>query len=1039
MTMHSLRTLVRHGFLQVLLAVVTVVPLSGQERGSITGSVRSSEGTPIAGAQISIEGLQMGALANESGRFVILNVPAGTYTVVAEFLGYAQGRQERVVVVPGQATVVDFELRTQVLALSEIVVTGVSSATSRALVPFTVAKVTKEAIPVPPPNAFAAIEGKVAGARVIRGSQPGSGVSILMRTPTSVNRENAPLMVVDGVILAASSVDISTLDIESVEVVKGAAAASFYGSRAAAGVVHIRTSRGTALDLNRSRFTLRSEMGFSDIPRPIKTARYHNYQMNAAGTAFLNAQGQEVPRWQAATTRFGFMDQKYPGKVYDHVKSLFRPDQFSSLTGTFGYNTGTTSWLATVGQLNEFGVVRGNKGYQRYDFRLNLDHRLRNDLSVSLSTFHMRSERDEMYGNVFFDFVQIAPDVNLLQPDPDGTKYIFQPDPVGIRPNPLYMLATQDRKARRLRTMGSVDVRFNPVAWVGFDANLSYDRSDRRSTVYIPKGAKTADFATGNPGYSSISVGIDDALNASAGVTLTRDFGDLRTRTMFRGLIERADGNSVTAYGDQMAVGGIPDLDALLVPGISSSATSIRSTGYFASTDLNWQERYILNALVRRDGSSLFGPRSRWATYYRASGAYRMAAEPWWPFPRIQEFKLRYSRGTAGGRPAFADQYEVFSLLAGGGLSLATLGNKYLKPEKSLEQEFGLDVAFLERFTLELNYAKQRTTDQLVSVPLPSLFGFSSQWQNAGTLEGYTYEVQLGARLIERGDFRWNMSLVGDRSRNELVAYDRPCHVVGLGYRCAGEQIGMIYTQVLVRNEKDLLQHRGGIHANSLKHFQVNDDGLMVPVGEGNSFRDGVAKNLWGTTLVIDGISYSWGMPFRLLGADGTVVRRKTGDSNPDFKWGWNNQVQWKGLSVSALVDGQVGGHVYNQTKQRMYQWERHGDEVQVGKPEELKKPSSYYVGPLYNAASFIDWFVEDASFVKLREVSLRYRLDRARLGPLGRMNIDRLVVGLIGRNLYTWTKYSGFDPEIGTVLERIDSYDYPVYRTLTATVEIVF
>jgi len=999
--------------------------------------VRTVEGASVVGAQVSIEGTRMGALTNPDGRFFIVRVPPGTYTVVAEFLGYGSEQQSGVVVAGGQATAVNFELRTQVLSLSEVVVTGVTQATSRAMIPFTVARVGSEAIPIAPPNAFVALEGRVAGARVIQGSQPGSGVSILMRTPTSVNRENAPLMVVDGVILASSSADISTMDIESVEVVKGAAAASMYGSRAAAGVVQIRTRRGSALALDQTRFTIRSEFGISDIPRPIPTARHHNYLMNDQGQ-YLNAQGQVVDRWLATTSRYGFMDQEYPGPTWDHVKSLFNPNSFRQTSGTFGFNSGTTSWLATVSERHEFGVVRTNDGYRRSDFRLNLDHRLRTDLSISLSGFHMRSEREEMYGNVFFDFVQIAPDVNLLEPDPDGTKYVFQPDPTGIRPNPLYLLETQDRWSRRLRTMGSADLRYNPTAWLALDLNASYDRSDRRSTTWIPKGVKTYDYAA-HPGYAYRSYGLDDAFNVSAGVSLARDFGNLRTRTSVRGLMERDDYTFFSAGGNNMGVGGIPDLDALQIPAIGSSDQMVKADGYFLNTDLSWGDRYILNAMVRRDGSSLFGPEERWATYYRTSAAYRMAAESWWPLEEINEFKLRYSRGSAGGRPSFADRFEVFSILSGGGVALSTLGNRYLKPEHSLEQEFGVDIVALQRYSVEFNYATQRTTDQLTNVPLPSLFGFSSQWQNAGTIEGHTYEATLEARLIERPNLRWSMTLVGDRSRNTLTEYDRPCHTSGLGYRCAGEQLGMIYTQKLLRSLNDLDSHRGGLHANSKGAFQVNDDGVLVAVGEGNSWRDGVAKELWGTTVNIDGINYAWGFPFRLQDELGNPVQLKTGDSNPDLKWGFTNQVQWRGIAIHTLVDGQVGGNVYNNTKQRMYQHERHGEEVQAGKPEERKKPSSYYVGPVYNANSNIDWFVEDASFVKLREVALRYRLEPTRFRFLSQTRVDRVVLGLIARNLYTWTNYTGFDPEIGSVLNRIDSFDYPVYRTLTASVEITF
>jgi TonB-linked SusC/RagA family outer membrane protein len=1020
--------------------VLLLLPLTlaAQEPGSLTGVVRGTDGTPVSGARVDVVGTTLGGMTNQDGRYLVLRVPPGIYTVTTEFLGFERGERTGVTVTAGQVAVANFQLRTQVLSLSELVVTGVGEATSRAMVPFTVARVGREDIAVPPTNAFVAIEGRVSGARVTRGTQPGSGVNILLRTPTSINRETAPLMVVDGVILAASSADISTMDIASIEIVKGAAAASMYGSRAAAGVVHIRTVRGSELEQDRTRFTMRTEYGISDIPRPIATAQHHNLRMNEQGQ-YLNAQGQVVERSLAAATQYGFLDQPYPGEIYDHVKSLFEPNAFHTTSGSFGYNTGTTSWLASASTQQEKGVVRSNDGYRRSDFRLNLDHRLRNDLSVSVSTFHMRSLRENMYGNVFFDFVQIAPDVNLLQPDPDGTRYIFQPDPVGIRPNPLYLLETQDRKARRQRTMGSVDARYFPLTWLGVDANVSYDRSNTRSSIWIPKGAKTANYGLGSPGEASTTLGEVDALNASAGMSLNRHFGGLSTRTMVRGILERESSFSVNASGDDMAVGGIPRLDALLFSTISSSETAVRSSGYFINSDVSWNERYIANALVRRDGSSLFGPEERWATYYRTSAAYRMATEPWWPIASINEFKLRYSRGTAGGRPNFADQYEVFSILTGGGLSLQTLGNRFLKPEKATEQEFGVDIVALERFFLQLSYATQRTTDQLVNVPLPSLFGFSSQWQNAGTIEGHTYEATLETRLLDRRGVRWSATLVGDRSRNRITAYDRPCHTSGLGYRCAGEQLGMIYTQKLLRSQEDLLSHLGGVHANSLDAFQVNDDGVLVPVGAGNSWRDGVARNLWGTTVVIDGVNYAWGLPFRLADDLGNAVRVKTGDGNPDFKWGLTNNLQWRGLNLNVLVDGQVGGHIYNNTKQRMYQWERHRDEVQVGKAEELKKPAAYYSGPLYNANTNIDWFVEDAGYVKLREVALRYRLNAPRYGPLSRTNIDRVTFGLIGRNVMTWTRYSGFEPDVGSVLNRIDDFEYPAYRTLTANIEIAF
>lgn len=1022
----------------VLFAVAGPAPLLGQQGAVIHGVVRTIDGSPLIGAQITIEGLAgYGAVTGSDGRYQIVGVPAGTYTVVAQFIGYSTERQTGIVVAAGQRVQVDFTMTAQAITLNELVVTGVTEATTRAMVPFTVGRVGQEAIAAPPANAVSALQGRVPGVSIIGAGGPGAGLDIMLRTPTSINRDNTPLIVVDDVILSESSVDLSTLDIASIEVVKGAAAASLYGSRAASGVINIRTVRGSSLPTDRTQFRLRTEYGWSEIAKPIEWARHHNLLMNENGE-FLDASGNVVPRGLAATTRYGFQDQPYPGKTYDHIGSLFNPGNYATHSLTIGHNGGSTNWIAVLSRRDEAGVVRENRGYQRNDVRLNLDHRLRDDLQISISTFHMRSERDVLPSNTFFDFIHQAPDVDLLQPDPDGTPYIFQPDEQGIRANPLYQIATFDNIAKRLRTMASATMRYHPRPWMSVDLNASYDRSDRQNHSFRAKGVKTPEYPNGGPGTTSRSSGTTDGFNASAGFTVNHNFGRLQTRTSVRGLLEREDFTSFSANGQDLAVGGISELPAAKVSTISSSSSSIRSTGYFFNTDLTFDDRYILNALVRRDGSSLFGPRERWHTYYRVSGAYRMAREPWWPIEQIGEFKLRYSRGTAGGRPNFADRFETFSLQTGGGLSLSTLGNQYLKPEKTTEQEFGLDVIAFDRVSLQLTYAKQVTTDQLVAVPLPSLYGFESQWQNAGTIEGYTYEGMLEARLVNRPDLRWSVTLTADRSRNRIVEYDRPCHSEGLGYRCAGEVLGGMYGNKFLTSHDEL----PAIHANSHDAFQVNDDGLLVPVGFGNSWKDGVAKDLWGTTVVIDGVTYQWGRPILLRNEDGTAAVVKIGDANPDFRWGLSQQLEWRDITLSVLVDGQVGGDVYNATKQRMYQYARHRDADQHDKPVERKKPRDYYTSGtagLYNGNTPVSWFVEDGSFTRLREVSLRYRVRASRFAPLARLGVDNLTLGLIGRNLVLWTDYSGYDPEVGTALERIDNFDYPSYRTLTASVEIQF
>jgi TonB-linked SusC/RagA family outer membrane protein len=875
-----------------LLALSAAADASAQT-GSLRGTVRNSENNAtLPGAQISIETLRIGTVANADGRYALPRVPAGTHTVTVTLIGFAPERRS-VTVAANEATVADFLLKTQVLSMSELVVTGVTEATSTARLPFTVAKVTREDMPVAPKTAEAAIQGKVAGGTVVQSTQPGEASAIMLRTPVSINRNIEPLIVVDGTILTANVVDISSLDIESVEVIKGAAAASLYGSRAGAGVIQIRTTRGSSIPENKTRLTMRTEMGSSGIPHPIGWSKYHPLRQNAQGQWLNNRDSVVEKRSQAANKVVPFQDGSYPSTVYDNVQALFDPGVTNTTHASFGYNGGNTSWLATGSFQRVQGVTLELDGYRRADFRVNLDHRLANAVSFSASLFHLRSKQDDAFGGAFFDFIQIAPDVNLLEPDADGTKYSFQPDDAGIRPNPLYGLATQTHEDKRQRTLGSLDIRYNPLSWVGFDINGSYDRSDRNNVDYVPKGVKTSNYQDGDPGSLARFSGQTSGLNASAGMSLSRDFGSLRTRTTGRALMERLDRDEIQANGSNFTVGGLPDLDAITVPQVTSLEETVRSTGYFLTSDLDWADKYIFSGLVRRDGSSLFGDEQRWHSYYRVSGAYRMTEEPWWPIQQINEFKLRYSRGTAGGRPNFADRYEVFTVQTGAGLSLTTLGNPRLKPEHSTEQEFGIDIVALSRLSLQLTYAKQKTTDELVSVPLARIFGFGNRWENAGTIEGHTYEATLEARLIDRRDLRWSMNVIADRSRNKITAYNRPCHTDNFGWRCAGEPLGMIYGNKWLTSANEL--HFTA--QSSSDQFQVNDDGYLVWVGQGLSWTDGVAGkctkttanpdgNCWGTTGTVGGRTYPWGMPILLVDSAGTTMRVKIGDSNPDFHWG---------------------------------------------------------------------------------------------------------------------------------------------------------
>ncbi|MBC7672634.1 MAG: SusC/RagA family TonB-linked outer membrane protein, partial [Polaromonas sp.] len=1012
--------------------------------GRITGVVLdSASGRPLGSVQVLIVGTRLGASTGDNGRFTIGNVPAGTYSVEARRVGYRVRRSPAVVLGAGGSADVELRIGTVALTLEAVVTTGVVDPTSGTRVPFTVGRVNAEDAPVPAANAVETIQGKIAGVTVTPGGQPGSGTNILLRSPSSINKSTSPLIVVDGVILSqsfdASSADLESMEIESVEVVKGAAAASLYGSRASSGVINIRTKRGSGLAEGATTTTVRSEVGTNSLGGKISWAQNHFYLTNAAGE-YVNAAGAVVTRAlrvpKAAANRF--QDTPYKDPVFDQVGRFFDPGQFYKNTVTVAQNAGRTNWLMSFNNTAEDGVVLNSGRNVQNNIRVNLDHALRDNLRMSFSGYHNRSERQNLYGDTFFDLINQAPDVDLRAPDPDGTPYLFQGDPTeGREENPLYVLATEENVRRRARTQGSFEGKFTPLSWLTFDSNVSYDRSDRRTNFFLDAGVKTEGFGTaeGGPGEITQTNGTTDALNAAASMNLLGTISGITLRSTLRALIERESNSEATANGTIFSTPGVRSLSNATQRQVSSTLQDIRSDGYAATLGAEYGGRYILDGLVRRDGSSLFGPENRYHTYYRASGAWRMAEESWWPVKSLTEFKLRASRGTAGGRPDFDDQYETFDFLTAGGLRKATLGNRFLKPETATETELGVDAILMDRYSLQLSYARNRVVDQLIAIPLPGFYGYTSQMQNAGTVEGNTVEGTLEAQMIRRPTFTWRLGIVADRSRNRITEFNRSCFQTNaIGYRCAGETLGAMYGFRFIKDGSELPADAQSRAAE----FQRNDEGILVYVGAGNQFTDGEAKSLWGTTTTIGSGTYGWGMPITRKDASGSAEVVRIGDGNPDFHFGVSNNITWKGVSAFALVDAAVGGQVYNRTTQRMYQYGRSADVDQTGKEQSLKKPIDYYVG-LYAANNPTDYFVQPGGFVKLRELSLRYKLGNKVLAPLSRLGARGMSVGIIGRNLFTITDYRGYDPEVSDsnfpTTIRLDSFGYPRYRTFTGSV----
>jgi TonB-linked SusC/RagA family outer membrane protein len=1060
----------------VAVALFAAAPAAAQT-GSVTGTILdASTGQPLDAVQVSLETVgvteaRLGGLTQQNGRFLIVSVPAGQYVFRAELLGF--GAQTQVVnVLAGQAVVIDLRLEPQAISLSEIVVTGVAGATQRTKLPFDVAQIRMADLPVPSMNAAQSLQGKVAGATVHMGSgRPGAAPSILLRGVTSLNaqgRDQEPLYIVDGVILSSGMVDLDALDIQSIEVVKGAAAASLYGSRAGSGVIQVRTKRGAELPDDQVRYTLRSEYGGAQLASTpdMLLAKKHRFQTSQG--KFVDLDGSlcdwldcSQPRETGTGAWDTFNDQEWPGQTFDQVGRFFTGANFLQSNLSVEGRSGRTNFHVSASHMDQEGIMRFTPGFKRNNFRVNVDQAVMDKLTVQTSVFYSKSSQgrpSETSGNTLFDLTRVPAGVDLLATDEEGELRLLMNPTDSESENPLYTLQATKQLEWRSRFLGSANLRYAPVEWLKVDANVSFDRLDDDWETFREKGYRCYEpCPTWADGTLYKFGSRSEALNGSITASTRWNISDqIRNSSMVRYLYENDEYQSFNTSGYEFAVANVPTFANINQSNVTSGSylQTVRADGYFFITNFDMYDKYVVDALIRNDGSSLFGADERRQWYYRVGGAWRLGQEDFFNVPQIDELKFRYSVGTAGGRPNFSAQYEVYSV-SGGRISPVSLGNKNLKPEFSTEHEAGVDVSILNyKAILALTYARTTTEDQILPVPQPSYTGFQRQWRNAGTIESNTWEATLDLRLVERPTFSWSAKLLYDRTRSEITELSVPPFVYGVGgqamgevfYARKGEKVGTFYGAILAKTCADL---PSGV---SCEGFQVNDDGFLVWTGG-----SGFGNPQWGVDGPIVGTSrVKWGTPFAGICIDQATGEETrycpVGNSQPDYNAGLSTSVSWKGLYAYALISRSAGFQVYNQPLvwgffKRMTAFY----DQDANAPASEKKPLGYY-DAWYSAVPGnlrpSNWSTEDATFTKLREVALSYRLsqDLTRRIP-GLSQFSSVGISVTGRNLFTWTNYRGYDPEVGktggdtgsSAIARVDGYTYPNFRTYTAAIEFIF
>ena len=1033
------------------LAGVVAIAIAAAQAGAqgqaavITGKVTGEADRPLGGANVYISELNAGANTRVDGTYS-LTVAAGrangqTLMLRVRFLGHTPSSRQ--IVLSGGAQVQDFKLVPDPVKLSEVVVTGTADVMEKKKLAFAVGTVSADQLKdVPATNALGGLTGKVAGARVLQaGGDPGSAPSIRLRSGTSLTGTQDPLIIIDGTITRATLADVNSEDIERIEVIKGAAASSLYGSDAANGVVQIFTKRGANQAEGQQIVTFRTEGGRSFQPKDIKQSGAHAFKVDAAGNYVRTNCGAANP---ATCPRIsepdGIADNAYLNP-HDHLKEVLQSGQFLTSYLSIGQKIGATNYNASFQHNRNEGIIKELKGYTRENVRLNIDRGVNDKLDMSVGTFFGKSNNQNTAqgpGSPFFAVTFVEPDVDLLAKNPDGSPYAAKiPDRISNASNPLYALHNQQNTADRTRFTGTGKLRYRVMDWLTAEGNYNYDQENQGLKNLTPRGFLDANGVAGSGRLSQDNIN-GRTINTGATLTSIRTYKDWFTNTTKAAYIFESQYNAqvVTTTGS-LTVPGTPEFSAgdqsQLTAG--SQTITIRNRNTFLISTFDIKDKFIVDGLVRRDESSLFGKDNRSANYYRASAAYRVSQD--FTLPGVDEFRLRISQGTAGLRPVFDAQYESFSV-AGGSPVKVTLGNKDLKPALSTETEMGFNLDFLKRYSLEYTYSNKTTKDQIMLVPLSAATGYQNQWKNAGTLAGKTHELALGALIATSPTFSWRASVTGDRTRQKITQLNVAPFLTGPSYAgnddvtqifriAAGQPFGVMYGEKFIRNIDQL----------------YDDPAKKAASGAGQTWsRDSVIVNEEGFVVRKSAYHTISEAALKYVAPNGDT-HVQIGDVNPDFNLSLNNNMQFHGLAVNTVFDWAKGGNIYNGTRQWPFFENRDRVYDQRGKPEAAKKPQQYY-NTFYNSINPNSYFVEDGSYVKLKELSVNYTVPMGIVNRLKFGGVSSARIGVVGRNILTWTKYSGLDPEVAGLSGdpysfRFDGFSYPNFRTFTAVIELGF
>ena len=958
------------------------------------GKVVDAAGLEIIGASVLEKGTSNGVVTDLNGKFTLQVEQGATLTI--SFIGYATKEVKA-------ASSMNVVLSEDNELLDEVVVIGYGSVKKRDVTTAVSTVSTKDLDQRPIVSAAQALQGKAAGVSVIQpNGAPGGEMSIRVRGTTSFNGSNDPLYVVDGVPVDNIKF-LSPNDIESMSILKDASSAAIYGSRAANGVILITTKAGAA---GEAKVALNVQYGINKVVKTMESLNTDQYRELQAEIGVIN-----VSDLEGLTDQTDWFDEAYStGQTQNYQVSVSNGNE-------------KMKYFLSAGYLNEKGVLE-TAFYKRYNFRANIDSKIRSWLDVSANISYsdynsngIISGQGAGRGGVVLSIINTPKYAPIWNPE-NPKQYYNDFKGVGNITNPLENMARdKNNKNKENRLLASGTATFTFLPDLKLKSSITLDRRNGVATTFLDP-ISTA-WGRQNFGTASDKRNTNTVLTFDNVLTYNLNMKKHGLEAMVGSSYTKSDYTNSYINGSHFRNELIQTLNAankIAWNNTGSGASQWAISSYFARLSYNYDSKYLLTMNVRADGSSKLHPNHRWGIFPSFSAAWRISSEKFMEdLTWIDDLKLRGGWGQTGnqsgiGDYAYLQRYNIGRLEwwqegqanALPTISIANLRTSDLTWETTTQANIGLDLTVLNnRLTFAMDYYYKKTTDMLMTVSLPAgAAATNSITRNEGEMTNKGFEFSVNSHNLV-GEFTWNTDFNIAFNKNKLTKLSlqkiymdaKTCEAVN---------------EAVVRNEPG--RSLGGFYG-------YISDGVNPETGE---------------------------LMYRDINGDGTVTtndRTYIGDPNPDFTYGMTNTFSWKGVNLSIFIQGSYGNDIYNASRMEtegMYdgknqstrvlnRWRIPGQITDVPKAGFDMKNSTY--------------FVENGSYLRVKDISISYNIQGKLLKKWG---VTRLQPYFTATNLLTWTSYSGMDPEVNQwgnsgAVQGIDWGTYPPSKSFVFGINVEF